>query len=177
MRILSICLLALILLGCSYDIQGQTSHELGVRFSNFRDFSAIYKKELKENRFLRIRNVSSALDYSGVSERTGLNIGGALGYELRTPINTKDHFVHGPELGVSFRFAEDTPTNNYFRLSYLFGLNHQVGENLKLGIEFTPSIIMSGIKENFDYDLLLNLSTVGITALYSFQTKEKENSM
>lgn len=177
MRLIAILVFTIFFISQSDKLEAQNNHELGIRFSNFRDFSAIYKKELSENKFLRIRNVSSMLDYSGISERTGLNIGAAIGQEIRKEINAKDAFIHGPELGVSLRFTKDSPVNSYFRFSYLIGMNHRVGESVIIGIEFIPSFIISGVKENFDYDVLLNFSTVGLTMTYAFETKGKEKSM
>ncbi|MGB1216940.1 MAG: hypothetical protein ACPG5P_03645, partial [Saprospiraceae bacterium] len=65
----SICFTFLILgLFWSCSLYAQTlDKEIGVRFSGLNDFDLIYKKEVKENRWLRARaiftNVSFSKDY------------------------------------------------------------------------------------------------------------------
>ncbi len=156
-------------------VSSQSKHELGIRATSFRDFGAIYKKQLKdENRYFRLRNTVANVNYGSISESTSVSVGFAMGFEKRKFFNASDALILGPELGVSLRFGSNSSVSHFYRLGYLIGMVHQFKSNFSLGFEFIPSVNFSGPFDNLNFDASLNFSTVGITLMYAFETKGKE---
>lgn len=173
----------------STDLSAQTTndHEIGIRFNNFRDFSLVYKKHLKENKYLRLRSVSSNYSFTFLS--SNLSLGVAVGREKRREINSKLQFVSGGEFGLFFNRNEwfgnsvSSPSktfSTFVSLNAVLGLNYSVNPRFNLGVEILPGISSNvlfnddGYVDNsFSLNIFNGWTTAALVAVYTFNGKEK----
>ena len=115
----------------SQNLSAQTiNHEIGVQLAGFDDFNFIYKKQLKENVFLRVRGTNLNINFKNKAaninqkdyRRMGFSSGAAVGWEHRIPITEKFKFYHGPEVGLTLGYSTFLDTNSYQGLAMSWGL-------------------------------------------------------
>ncbi|MGB0863993.1 MAG: hypothetical protein ACPG19_13500 [Saprospiraceae bacterium] len=160
-------------------IQAQSAKEIGISTSAFQNFGFIYKKETKQNTFIRWEGIG--LNLTGVDTRAAYNIGLAFGVarEKRRFINDKFAFIHGwtGDIRVNSSFI----LNNNFALSampsigYLMGVHYQILDDLYFNLEINPAFSVMIQANTFgvevdSYSLRANSQVVGINLMYQFKS-------
>ncbi len=175
------CLLTAIPLSAQEGANAQPTEEIGLRLTNLQDFNLIYKKELKNGNFRRLRFAAANVGLTVVqnTEAVILNAGlsAAIGWEKRVAIADKLVFHHGWEPGISLGFIA---TENFNQLTvspfvgYVLGFQLAVSDRFMLGLEVTPSARVTyatpsdGVASVFQANVGFNTSAVGLTATYRF---------
>ena len=157
--------------------QSSTQQEVGMRFNNFRDFSLVYKKQLKENKYLRLRSVNTNFAFN--TNTTNVQLGVAAGLEKRRAINPKLEVISGPELALFVGYNNSnvgSSASTTARLSYVIGLNYAVKPNVNIGIEMLPNMSLSSSFARGEYidgstnvNLSMGWSRAALFAVYSFE--------
>jgi hypothetical protein len=119
-----------------------------INFDGLNTFSAIYKKEIKENLYRRIDFTGSFLSAFAQEQFTlGFNGGLSIGREKRRSLDDKLIFYQGPQVGVSFGLS----TNNSPRTDvmvgliwqWFLGLQHSFNARWAVNMEITPGVAMN----------------------------------
>ncbi len=179
MNTFKLLLLAAALISLPTLLNAQNSEpvnrELGLRMSGLSDFNFIYKKEIKENRFLRLRTGSLNLAVSGISESVNAGFTFGFGLENRKPIDSKLSFVHGfePSLASSFS-SSNQPFLGRLSLGYVLGFQLNVSEQVGINIETIPALGFTylAVENDIDkgqLDFNFNSNHVAISLVYRFK--------
>lgn len=183
LRILS---LAFFLIAISSTAFAQTSRgpeEIGLRLSTFENFDFIYKKELSQEVYRRVRFLSTNLQFFTVNEQTlvNFNVGAAIGKEKRVRLTEKLKFHHGLEPGViiglsNFQDNNFTGRTNFSInpfLGYVLGFQLAVSDRFLLGIETIPSVniglnVVQGGGSSFRFNAGFDSNAIALTGVYRF---------
>lgn len=178
--------------------QTENSREIGLRLWGLNDFDFIYKKQLTENSFRRIRVALAEIGFSITDEVNSYNLqtGIAWGKEKRQSIAEDLLWVHGWEPRVNLRFNltsyrdDDIPPqdSNDWELGitpgigYILGFQYNVSDRFYVSLESIPSFGLNftarrgdalnslGMGANFSF------ASVALTLAYSFVPAEKTSS-
>lgn len=187
MRISKFTYLLLAFFFASFNLSAQEesparlAEEIGVRLISLQDFDLIYKKELKNGNYRRIRLASINFGLSSTDNtQTVLFSAGvavAIGCEKRVAVADKLVFHHGWEPGIALGFTTVEDFNqlmvNPF-IGYVLGFQLSVSESFTLGLEVTPSaqvsysVRNSRFSNSFRANVGFNSGAVGLTATYRF---------
>lgn len=159
--------------------------EIGMRLTGINNFGLIYKYELKDNKYRRLRLVSGDINIQN-TDFTNFNTGFslAIGSEKRVPISEKAKLLHGPEFvgGFSFSAVRNT-TNITLRpgAAYTLGFLYQPNEKFNISLEgavilATTYQFVSGNRDWIDHaalSLQLNSNNLALNLVYCFESKKK----
>jgi hypothetical protein len=177
------CLLSSSLFGQSQeDVRSLAPRELGVQLSGLNDFSIIYKKQRKPNKYTRYRALlfnSSYINANG-NNVGRVNLEAAMGWESRKPIARNLWFIHGPEINAGVNLTTGNGTNTFIvsGIGYLLGAHCQLTDQLGIHLEMIPRIqsnvyVQDGSADRFDLNLIAGTSQVAIGAVYCFTPNPK----
>jgi len=157
--------------------EGNQKKEVGIRMNSLSNFGFMYKKQKKENKFNRVRLVSSNFMLSNSPfQRTAFSLGIAIGRENRKVINNKFKLIKGWEFITSFSSSK---INNEVMLDIKPGLGAVLGFIYKINDEFSLNLECIPILKtdfqstsgnttftgvNFDFDT----NNVALGVMYSF---------
>ncbi|HKK79382.1 MAG TPA: hypothetical protein VJ933_07115 [Phaeodactylibacter sp.] len=173
-----------LLLSLSLQAHSQTSdstswREMGLRLSGVDNLDFIYKKQLGENRYKRIRLLFSDLQFRRLNDTNLFNasLGGALGWEKRRTIAEKVQFLHGwePFLNLSFNSTNDRfGLNTILGVGYVLGFQLTVSEQFYVALETIPSLSINLNAGEAASDAVavgagFNSNAVALTLVYRFQ--------
>ena len=183
MRILT-CFLFLLCCGLPLVAQDAppslSQREIGLRLSGLNTFGFIYKRQVSDFQYRRVRVASGAL-----SVRSGGNIGldfnVAFGKEKRQPLGSDFFFHHGAEpfLGAAINGREQRGSRvTIFQLTgglgYVVGFQKYLSDELTIGIESIPAVSLAYSANNVasGSDILFqagfNANAVALTITYAF---------
>lgn len=183
LRILS---LVFFLITANTTAFAQTSRgpeEIGLRLSSFENFDFIYKKELSQEVYRRVRFLTTNLQFVTANERAlvNFNVGAAIGKEKRVRLAEKLKFHHGLEPGVIIGLSNFQDNNFTGRtnvsinpfLGYVLGFQLAVSDRFVLGIETIPSVgvglnVIQGEGSSFRFNAGFNSNAIALTGVYRF---------
>jgi hypothetical protein len=151
--------------------------EVGIRMSGFDNFDFIYKKQKAENKYSRIRLVSTNFSISDFSNfRSSLSMGLAYGREKRTPLNNNFSFIRGWEL-IGRMHA--TSINDRLALTLtpgiglVLGFQYDISEKFGVNIETIPSMstdirFTSRGTEVSNFNFGFNSNSIALGLMYRF---------
>lgn len=116
-------------------------HEIGLTISGFFDYGFLYKKHLREQRYLTLRTLAflaTASDEGG--ERIRLTVAG--GFEKRRPLAEKLWLVHGPQLYLRLEYNNDVAIQLSAGVGpgYLLGAQYHLTELFYLQFQVSASV-------------------------------------
>ncbi|WP_027419324.1 hypothetical protein [Crocinitomix catalasitica] len=165
---------------------GQTNKEIGIRSNNINNLGIIYKKQRKENSFVRYRLAMTSLNMT-ISENNLIvngQLGFSIGWEKRVSVSDKFQFKHGFEPflrgGLNENFNNNFGNTNLdldAGLGYILGFIYHFNEKFYLGIETIPSISVGSTLVNGTSPGIIrinsgfNSNVAAISAVYKFQSK------
>jgi len=174
----------ILLLGLSLQAYGQTSdstnwREMGLRLRGVDNFDFIYKKQIGENRYKRIRLLFSDLRFRRLNDTNLFNasLGGAIGWEKRRTIAGKVQFLHGwePFLNLDLTARDgDFGLNTILGIGYVLGFQLMVSEQFYVALETIPSLRSNfSVGESTPDDVAIEAgfrsNAVALTLVYRFQ--------
>lgn len=180
-----ILIFASILYSNPIHAQNQVEVGIGTGVTSLLDnFRLIYKKEKKENKWLRLNSSFGNISFSSQNDISLLNFnaGISIGVEKRKQIgNSSVEFLRGPQgilrLNVSGLF-DDTSSSNVnigAGVAYVLGAQVHLKKGVKLGIETQPSLILAWDgDERIDLNLDYSSNALTIFVVYNFEKKKKE---
>ena len=121
----------------------ETPREIGIRASGLNDFNFIYKKQLKENKFLRLRTGALNLNFNTIDDNSVSGFAAAIGFENRKPLDDKLSFTYGFEPSIAFNIQSINSrfqTISILSAGYVLGFNLNVSDNFGLNIETIPAL-------------------------------------
>lgn len=191
-------LLAITLVSVITALQAQTSREIGLRLWGLNDFDFIYKKQLTDNTFRRIRVAVAEVGFGITDEVNNYNIrtGVAWGKENRRPVAEDLLWVHGwePRISVGFEMfsyrdegvpggdSDNWTLNVNPGIGYILGFQYNVSERFYVSLESIPSFGLNftsrkgdalsslGVGANFSF------ASVALTLAYSFVPADRASS-
>lgn len=162
--------------------EGQMSlREVGIRTSDFKSVTAIYKKEKAPNVFIRYRFAFANFQYAASKERDNVfntAIGFAVGKERRKELTDRLDFFHGWEPSARLYLSaskNDISLSVRPTLGYVLGVQFEIADHFLLAMETIPSIVGNISTYNTDRMLTLNAgfnsNAVSMTLAYQFEKK------
>jgi hypothetical protein len=172
-NILSFGFTAAVIFAFSFQGFSQT-REIGARFTGLDNIGLVYKKERKENKYIRHNFAVAQFNYTS-RNLFQANMSYAFGFEKRKPIGNNMIFYRGiqPSFGVNYLRANfnlnqppfDEIFGAYVGLGYMFGFMYSINERFYVSLETIPSIDYfyiadeygfrsSGIRGGFNTNLL-----------------------
>ena len=157
------------------DQKNYPKREIGVRINGNSNFDLLFKKHKKENKYFRLRLLSSEMSLRRLNNyKPNISFGVAVGREKRMPISDRFSFVKGWELANSLSMSNDDNTQAGFisGIGLVLGVQYELNDHFNLSMETIPRI--SG---NFSYadnhvDFLgLNAGFAGNKAAIGFTYK------
>lgn len=130
----------------SCSASAQQAKEIGLRATNFDQFSLLYKRETKSQKFLRLRFILANLQYATVNGSSvgAASFGLAIGLEKRRPLSDRLDLLTGPEPFFNFNLVAGTSNEiNSFALvglGYVIGFQYALSDQFHIGIEAIPSV-------------------------------------
>ena len=194
---LLLCLFFLLTINYSSFAQSDFNNRvLGVRYSAPSSFGLIYKKQIKEDKYLRLTagrfssNVSRFTSPIGGNTSsnnftTSVAVGGALGFENRKVTTDKFSIISGFTLiaNGSYQYIEqDTLSFQAFTfqpgIGYLIGGQYFINDNLHIDVEMIPmaSINISNSNGNrtiTNFNTRLNMYGIFVNLCYQFEKQDK----
>ncbi len=188
---LVLCLLLCYTARAQQDNTATGFRELGIRFTGLKDFDFIYKKQLAENKYRRVRLV--VIDLAGSSNSNfSIGLGAGWGTEKRKDIGEKIQFIRGPEFGLSvlgtvnsgtstislenFAGSDITFTNSgnlaviTGSFGYLLGFQYNVNEQFYVNVETIPSLQIIGVTSGTVLARAgFNTSAISLSLVYRFR--------
>ncbi len=176
-----------IALGWLFLLLAQSSYaqtkEIGARFSGLERFSLIYKKEKKENKYMRARFIIASASLIGVSDNMDLGIqaGFAVGSEKRKAINEKLNFIHGVEPSLLINYSGGSNTSKAINVSpgigYVLGFQYSFNEDFYVSLETIPGIngtfsFVENSNNLYGLNLGFNSSVASVTLAYRFNSQK-----
>jgi hypothetical protein len=151
--------------------------EIGIRMSNFSDFDFFYKKQIAENKYMRLRLVSanfSIVDFSYFM--SNLSLGMTYGREKRKSLDNDFYFIKGWEIMGRFNslnVGNNVVSNFTTGVGMVFGFQYEVSEKFVVNIETIPSISTrltydSNHLQFTSFNIGFNTSAVALGFLYRF---------
>ncbi|MFT4686017.1 MAG: hypothetical protein ACJATN_002005 [Neolewinella sp.] len=184
------CFLFCFLFGAGVSAQEASStrlpEEIGLRLVSLQDFDFIYKKQLDDGSYGRIRLLSANASLSVIQDVSVVGFGGAvaLGREKWVPVAENFIFHYGWEPGLALNvISAGASSNNIFEMTinpfigYVLGFQLAVSEGFTLGLEVIPSFSLaysvrgSGLPNSLAASVGFNSRAVGLTAVYCFTRK------
>ena len=175
-KIVLISLLTLILLNVGVNAQTttpKTQKEIGIRVTGLADFNFFYKKQRSENKYLRMRLLSSIITTSKF--RNSLALGLTIGSEKRKSLNDKFKVIKGWEFIGLFSTVLTNSTSMVFSpgLGFVLGFQYDINPNFLVNLEMIPSL-----SSHFQYDskqltfsganLEITTNNIAIGLMYKF---------
>lgn len=151
--------------------------EIGLRLFSLEDFSLVYKKERRPQRFWRLNLALGQLQVeAGESAQANLQLGAGFGWERRRPINDRLHFLTGPQLDLLFRLSGGEGFDAFGdlrpSLSYLLGVQYDLNDRFYINLEVLPSLsVIIPLGEEFPdpvFSAGFNTGSVGVTVAHRF---------
>lgn len=151
--------------------------EIGIRMPGFTDFDFIYKKQKGENKYSRIRLVSTNFSVSDFDFFTGsFSMGLAYGREKRKPLNNGFSFLRGWELiGKANLITANNSTRLVFTpgVGYVLGFQYDINDKFAVNIETIPSLsadinISSRATEVSNLHLGFNSNSIALGVMCKF---------
>jgi len=160
----------------SQNVHAQkTNRELGIRFSGLSDFNFVYKKQLNENRYLRLR--TGAFNINVNSQANSLNSGFVIGigFENRKSIDDKLSFIHGFEPSLATNLTSQNSNsrfNTQIFAGYVLGFHLNLSESFGINMETIPAFTANYSSGNDDgnlgFGLGFNSNAISLTMVYRF---------
>lgn len=166
----------------SLHISGHSQNqEMGLRLANLQNFDFIYKKERRENRFIRYRVAFAGFGVNLQNNRESVNgqLGLAIGFENRRPINDDLFFIHGIEPYLGFSVASNRNITNWVinpSLGYVIGFLYNVSDEFSINLETIPSVNFGASLRNNGENIYtgtvgFNSNAIAVTFAYRFKNK------
>lgn len=174
----------ILLLSLSLQAYGQTTDstnwlEMGLRLRGVDNLDFIYKKQVGENRYKRIRLLFSDLEFRRLNDTNlfSASLGGALGWEKRRTVAEKVQFLHGwePFLNLSFNATDEQfGLSTTLGVGYVLGFQLMVSEQLYAALETIPSLNVNfnageAAPDSVALGAGFNSNAVALTLVYRFQ--------
>lgn len=178
--------------------QKDKSKEVGIGISLIdfpNSFSLAYKLQKTETRWFRLNAVIGSVQFQrelDLPDNTptitplSSSFGLSLGVEKRKTFNRVD-ILRGPQFDMGFAMTAILRDDNidtdpvvglYGGLSYLFGVQVHIKNNMKIGIETLPGVTVSYVNDaskTLDFNLGFNSNALNLFIVYQFSGgKEKE---
>lgn len=198
MKLLNVLLCLFFLLIINFSSFGQNdfnNRALGIRYAVPSSFGLIYKKQVKENKYIRltagrfssnVTRLSSPIGGNNFTNfRTSVAVGGALGFENRQIITDKFSLISGFTLiaNGSYLYTEqDSISFHSFAfqpgIGYLIGGQYYINDHLHIDIEMTPmaffNISVNGRNGTLtSFNTKLNMYGIFINLCYQFEKQDK----
>lgn len=129
----------------SCSASAQQAKEIGLRATNFDQFSLLYKRETKSQKFLRLRFIFANLQYASLNGNPlgSASFGFAIGLEKRRPLSDRLDLLTGPEPFFNFNLVAGTDADISsfgLGLGYVIGFQYALSDQFHIGIEAIPSV-------------------------------------
>jgi len=165
------------------------NREIGISFSNFTDFGALYKKQVSENKWLRLRVISTnlSLNNTSLSNNSQFSFGLNIGKEKRKPVGDQLQFLHGINFGLGGTYTKlenSVVEENVERISPFISIRYQLALQTQLsdqffvvlqtfpGISFRPNFSSERDTE-WNANIGFNSSAASLALLYRFSSPKK----
>jgi hypothetical protein len=171
--------ITILLFSSGLNAQTANSREIGLRLWGLNDFDFIYKKQLSDNSYRRLRVALANVGFGITDEVNNYSIraGVAWGKEHRRPVAEDLLWVHGWEPRFSFGFEmlsyrdEGLPgvDQDTWELSvnpgigYVLGFQYNVSDRFYVSLESIPSFGLNFTSQKGDA-----LNSLGVGANFSF---------
>ena len=153
------------------------NREIGLRMPSLNNFDLFYKKQKRENVYMRYRIAAGGISVTNITQNPGLNAGFALavGPERRTQVAKKIDLITGTEfiaalnVGVDYRVSIAANVG----VGFVLGGQYNVSDRVYLGIETIPQIMVSssfsddGIGD-INASAMFNMYSAAVTAMFRF---------
>jgi hypothetical protein len=155
----------------------ETNREIGVRMTNLNDFGVIYKKQRKEDAYLRLRIAFLNSSFQFESNNIDTGLGFSMGWEKRKAINENFEFIHGFEPSIRANYMNESEINTYrgsVALGYVLGLQYHISPQFYVGLETIPSLRSSftfddqGTNYPANIELGFNANAAALKLVYKF---------
>ena len=154
-----------------------STKEIGIRMSGLSDFDFIYKKQKAENKYTRLRLISTAFSISDFENFNSLlSLGLTYGREKRKSLNNNFHFINGWEFigSLSSSINNDDLTFSFSPgVGVVLGFQYEISEKFIVNIETIPSLT-TNILYSSDYIKISNLNfgfdtnSIALGLMYKF---------
>ena len=154
------------------------NQEVGVRLNSFDSYDLIYKNQISENKYLRLRTVDvnfniASRDQGSTEYRLAAGI--ALGIENRKSLTQKFDLIVGYEIiaGLNYFKSGDNSFGTYnFGTGFVLGFNYKFTDRINLGFETIPTVIhnrnFGDVQSRTSTNVGFNTSNVNLLATYRF---------
>ncbi|MFK7935543.1 MAG: hypothetical protein AB8G22_18660 [Saprospiraceae bacterium] len=128
------------------EISAQQQHEFGVHISSINNFGVILKKQKSEQKWTRLRFVSSNIYLTLLENdnRLQFRVGTAYGWEKRHSISERVTFLHGlePRLSILFEKRENRSANYQIApaIGYVLGGQIRLKNQFYIYAEIIPAL-------------------------------------
>lgn len=181
----NITCLSLLMLSQQIMAQEKAYHEFGIQLSSLQAFSAIYKKEVDVNKYVRVQVGSgnfSELHRKDSDPQKQLQLNFSGGVERRKALTDKTNFVHGlaPTFSVLSR-TDDNSKQSLIRagIAYILGVQYNFSDHFYISLESMPSV--SGIlskttnsDSQIGYNIGFHNNIANITLAHRFSRTTKK---
>ncbi|GLR15619.1 hypothetical protein [Portibacter lacus] len=160
-----------------------TNTEIGLRLSNFQSFGAIYKKEMRNGDYFRLRGATGIFQLGLVNDNSSFQFRSdlAIGVEIRKKISDKLVFYRGfePFLNLAYRSSTGPTANVGVGIGYVLGLSYDINQQFYVSIETIPSLGLSIQASEFEaldnvyVEGGINASNVALSIIHRFELKKK----
>lgn len=166
-NLLKIIILIVMPLTCIISQENQDNQEVGVRLNSLDNYDLIYKNQVSENKYLRLRTVD--VNFSVASREFGstqyrMGAGFAIGLESRKALTDRFDFIMGYEAIASLNYFKvgDNATGTYrFGAGVVIGFNYKFTDRINFGVETIPAIIHS---RNFGDSQRISSTSIGFNS-------------
>ena len=177
-NLLKTIILIILPLTCIISQENFDNQEVGVRLNSLNNYDLIYKNQISENKYLRLRTVDvnfsvSSREFGSKQYRMGAGV--AIGIERRKALTDQFDLIIGYEAiaGLNYFKSGDNSTGNYrFGAGFVIGFNYKFTDRINFGVETIPSVIHN---RNFgdsqrisSTNIGFNSSDVNLLATYRF---------
>ena len=177
-NILLAFMLIILPLSCILGQEDYDNKEIGVRMSSFDIYELIYKNQISDNKYLRLRTIDinfSVRTRAETSNQYRMGGGFAIGVEKRKTLTDRFEFILGYELIAHLNYyknGEQSVGNYSFGAGFVIGFNYKLTDRINIGIETIPTIMHSinfgDIQTTATTDIDFNSSDVNLLATYRF---------
>ena len=179
MKNLLLAFLIIILpLSCIIGQEDFDNQEIGVRISSPENYDLIYKNQIGENKYLRLRTVDinfSIRTKADTPNQYRMGGGLAIGVENRKTLTDRFEFIMGYELIAHlnyFKSGEQSVGNYRFGTGLVIGFNYKLTDRINIGIETIPTVMHSrnfgDIQTTATTEIDFSSSDVNLLATYRF---------
>lgn len=198
MKLFNVLLSLLFILTTSYSSFGQNDFNnrvLGVRYAAPSSYGLIYKKQINEDKYLRLtagrfssnvnRFTSPIIGNNSSEFRTSVSAGGALGFENRRSVTDKFNLISGFTIIANGAYQYTQSDTISFHSSafqpgigYLIGGQYFINDNLHIDIEMMPMMSVnitnsSGKGTITQFNTGLNMYGIFVNLCYQFKKQDK----